>query len=257
MTECYSDQYMDKAGVGVVMTLSAPASGSVSFNVGSAPHVVDVFATEASRFPPRSTCGVATGTRSSARLRPHTRSPIPTAARHVLVLVRQAGTPFGMRRQPPVPGNARRTRLHPDRLRPPPAMPTAEAADDRALVAAAQAGDGDALDTLLRRHYDRVHAICRRIAGSRRDADDAAQEAMISIVRGLARFDGRARRSRRGPTGSPPTRPSTSCASGTGGRPRTWTPRAGAPRSHRSDVATAGRRHRRSPGDRRGTRRTA
>ena len=71
-------------------------------------------------------------------------------------------------------------------------MRTAGTADDRALVEAAQAGDRDALDTLLRRHYDRVHAICRRIAGSSRDADDAAQEAMISIVRGLARFDGRA-----------------------------------------------------------------
>lgn len=64
--------------------------------------------------------------------------------------------------------------------------------DDRALVAAAQAGDRRALDDLLRRHYDRVHAVCRRIAGSTRDADDAAQEAMISIVRGLPRFDGRA-----------------------------------------------------------------
>jgi RNA polymerase sigma-70 factor, ECF subfamily len=70
-------------------------------------------------------------------------------------------------------------------------MRTADA-DDRTLVAAAQDGDRAALDTLLRRHYDRVHAICRRIAGSSRDADDAAQEAMISIVRGLSRFDGRA-----------------------------------------------------------------
>ncbi|HET9667423.1 MAG TPA: sigma-70 family RNA polymerase sigma factor, partial [Desertimonas sp.] len=70
-------------------------------------------------------------------------------------------------------------------------MRTTDSADDRTLVAAAQAGDRDALDTLLRRHYDRVHAICRRIAGSSRDADDAAQEAMISIVRGLDRFDGR------------------------------------------------------------------
>ena len=70
-------------------------------------------------------------------------------------------------------------------------MRTTDSADDRTLVAAAQAGDRDALDALLRRHYDRVHAICRRIAGSSRDADDAAQEAMISIVRGLARFDGR------------------------------------------------------------------
>jgi RNA polymerase sigma-70 factor (ECF subfamily) len=64
--------------------------------------------------------------------------------------------------------------------------------DDQGLVAAAQAGDQRALETLLRRHYDRVHAVCRRIAGSTRDADDAAQEAMIGIVRGLPRFDGRA-----------------------------------------------------------------
>lgn len=68
----------------------------------------------------------------------------------------------------------------------------ATATDDHELVAAAQSGDRRALDTLLRRHYDRVHAVCRRIAGSSRDADDAAQEAMISIVRGLPRFDGRA-----------------------------------------------------------------
>lgn len=68
----------------------------------------------------------------------------------------------------------------------------AAATDDHDLVAAAQSGDRRALDTLLRRHYDRVHAVCRRIAGSSRDADDAAQEAMISIVRGLPRFDGRA-----------------------------------------------------------------
>ncbi len=46
-------------------------------------------------------------------------------------------------------------------------------------------------DSLLRRHYDRVHAVCRRIAGGSRDADDAAQEAMIGIVRGLPNFDGR------------------------------------------------------------------
>ena len=58
-------------------------------------------------------------------------------------------------------------------------------------MAAAQGGDRSALDRLLRRHYDRVHAVCRRIAGSDRDADDATQEAMIGIVRGLAKFDGR------------------------------------------------------------------
>jgi RNA polymerase sigma-70 factor (ECF subfamily) len=71
-------------------------------------------------------------------------------------------------------------------------MRTVEAADDRTLVSAAQAGDRRAVEALLRRHYDRVYAICRRVVGSSRDADDAAQEAMISIVRGLSRFDGRA-----------------------------------------------------------------
>jgi RNA polymerase sigma-70 factor, ECF subfamily len=65
-------------------------------------------------------------------------------------------------------------------------------ADDADLVLAAQGGDRDALDRLLRRHFDRIHAVCRRIAGSTRDADDAAQEALIRIVRALDRFDGRA-----------------------------------------------------------------
>ncbi len=58
-------------------------------------------------------------------------------------------------------------------------------------MSAAQAGDRGALDQLLRRHYDRMHAVCRRITGNDADAADAAQEAMIAVVRGLARFDGR------------------------------------------------------------------
>lgn len=63
--------------------------------------------------------------------------------------------------------------------------------DDATLVAAAQHGDRNAVDQLLRRHYDRIHAVCRRIAGSTRDADDACQEALVKIVRSLPRFDGR------------------------------------------------------------------
>lgn len=69
-------------------------------------------------------------------------------------------------------------------------MSTPERTDDE-LVAAAKRGDGAAMDQLLRRHYGRVHAVCRRIAGSTRDADDAAQEAMIRVVRNLDKFDGR------------------------------------------------------------------
>ncbi len=64
--------------------------------------------------------------------------------------------------------------------------------DDRALVAQAQAGERAALDELLRRHYDRIYAICRRIAGNDSDAADATQEALMAIVRGLPKFDNRA-----------------------------------------------------------------
>jgi RNA polymerase sigma-70 factor (ECF subfamily) len=59
------------------------------------------------------------------------------------------------------------------------------------LVAAARRGDRDALDRLLRRHHDRLYALCRRLTGDPTDAADACQEALIAIVRGLDRFDGR------------------------------------------------------------------
>lgn len=64
--------------------------------------------------------------------------------------------------------------------------------DDHDLVTAARRGDRDALEALLRRHHDRIHAVCRRIAGNDADALDATQEALLAIVRGLDRFDGRA-----------------------------------------------------------------
>jgi RNA polymerase sigma-70 factor, ECF subfamily len=67
------------------------------------------------------------------------------------------------------------------------------ARSDEDLVAAAQNGDRRALDELLRRHLDRIHAVCRRIAGNDADGHDATQEALLAIVRGLDRFDGRAK----------------------------------------------------------------
>ena len=63
--------------------------------------------------------------------------------------------------------------------------------DDAELLSAARRGDQRALDALLRRHFDRVHALARRMMNNDADADDATQNALIAAVRGLARFDGR------------------------------------------------------------------
>jgi RNA polymerase sigma-70 factor (ECF subfamily) len=64
-------------------------------------------------------------------------------------------------------------------------------ASDEVLAQAANAGDRGALEVLLARHLDRVHAICRRVTGHPEDALDATQEALIAVTRGLHRYDGR------------------------------------------------------------------
>ena len=65
--------------------------------------------------------------------------------------------------------------------------------DDASLALAAASGDRGALETLLDRHADLVHAVCRRVVGNPEDALDATQEALIAIARGITRFDGRSR----------------------------------------------------------------
>jgi RNA polymerase sigma-70 factor, ECF subfamily len=62
-----------------------------------------------------------------------------------------------------------------------------------ALVDQARSGNRTALDRLLRAQQPMVHAVCRRITGNDADALDATQEALIAIVRGLDRFDSRAK----------------------------------------------------------------
>jgi RNA polymerase sigma-70 factor, ECF subfamily len=73
------------------------------------------------------------------------------------------------------------------------AIPEDSGGDDTPLVELARLGDRRALESLLRAHYDRVYAVCRRLTGNDADAADAAQDALIAIVRGLDRFDGRSR----------------------------------------------------------------
>ncbi|MYA00073.1 MAG: RNA polymerase sigma factor [Acidimicrobiaceae bacterium] len=65
--------------------------------------------------------------------------------------------------------------------------------EDARLTRAAQAGDRRALEQLLRLHHDQIHAICRRLAGNDADGQDATQEALIAIVRGLPHFHGKAK----------------------------------------------------------------
>lgn len=62
--------------------------------------------------------------------------------------------------------------------------------DDVVLVAAAQSGERDALDALLRRHVDRIGSVCRRVTAHDADGADATQNALIAIAKGIARFDG-------------------------------------------------------------------
>jgi RNA polymerase sigma-70 factor, ECF subfamily len=64
---------------------------------------------------------------------------------------------------------------------------------DEDLARRAALGDRTALDTLLARHLDQIHAICRRVLGHPEDTLDATQEALVAIVRGISRFDGRSR----------------------------------------------------------------
>lgn len=59
------------------------------------------------------------------------------------------------------------------------------------LARLAASGDRAAAEQLLALLFDHVHAVCRRICASEADADDATQDALISIARGLPRFDGR------------------------------------------------------------------
>jgi serine/threonine-protein kinase len=103
-TECYSGEYMGKGGVGVVATLSAPSAGTIGFSVMSAPYVVDVFATESETIPTDlNGWGGQLVRFVGASPEAHT-AEIPEAARHVLVLIRQAGNAAGCSADHPYQG---------------------------------------------------------------------------------------------------------------------------------------------------------
>ena len=55
------------------------------------------------------------------------------------------------------------------------------------------AGEPQALDLLFRRHHERVHALCARLAGDGLVADDLVQETFLRVLRFARSFEQRAR----------------------------------------------------------------
>lgn len=63
--------------------------------------------------------------------------------------------------------------------------------DDHSLIERCLAGDRAAFEDLMRRHEDRVFAVCLRTLRDREAALDATQDTFITVFRKLDRFDGR------------------------------------------------------------------
>lgn len=61
--------------------------------------------------------------------------------------------------------------------------------EDAVLVRKAQQGDMDAFESLVRKHQQRIYALCRRLTGAHQSADDLAQETFVKAYFALGRFD--------------------------------------------------------------------
>lgn len=64
-----------------------------------------------------------------------------------------------------------------------------ERSSDRRLLRDARRGSAEAVDALIERHWDRAHRLAYGILGDAHAAEDVTQEAMLSIVGSLGRFD--------------------------------------------------------------------
>jgi RNA polymerase sigma-70 factor (ECF subfamily) len=67
----------------------------------------------------------------------------------------------------------------------------AVAADMDALVRSAAAGDGRALNDLLTALRPEALRLCARFLPHREDAEEACQDTLLAVARGIGRFDGR------------------------------------------------------------------
>jgi len=90
-TLCYQDQYMGRAGAGLVATLPTPVAGTIGFDVGHAPYAIDVYATSAQEIP-GSVDGWGNPVERVVGETPgHADVTLPAAASHVLILVMEPG----------------------------------------------------------------------------------------------------------------------------------------------------------------------
>lgn len=64
---------------------------------------------------------------------------------------------------------------------------------DADFVAAAVAGDRQSFETLLRRHYDRIHGLAWHLTGTRADADDVAQDVCCVLAEKIGSYRGEAK----------------------------------------------------------------
>jgi RNA polymerase sigma-70 factor (ECF subfamily) len=65
--------------------------------------------------------------------------------------------------------------------------------DTEELARRATAGDGAALDALLRRIQPEVLRRCARFLPHRQDAEEAAQDVLLQVARNIHRFEGRSK----------------------------------------------------------------
>src|ERR1051326_1866770 len=63
---------------------------------------------------------------------------------------------------------------------------------DRAFVAKARSGDGDAFRALVERHSRSLFRLAFRMTGNQQDAEDVVQESFLRAYRQLDKFDERA-----------------------------------------------------------------
>jgi RNA polymerase sigma-70 factor (ECF subfamily) len=70
-------------------------------------------------------------------------------------------------------------------------QPTADQAQERALIARARAGDETAFAQLVTEHSARVYGALRRFGLTAQEADEVAQEVFLRAWRGMPRFEER------------------------------------------------------------------